>query len=79
MAFVFTVLRGWVCLFMKETRKLRVLLPSKNTPHAPHTYHTHTHTHTQYRKAYKGLLEENEKLKKRVAELEGSHGGHKHF
>ena len=22
MAFVFTVLRGWVCLFMKETRKL---------------------------------------------------------
>ena len=38
-----------------------------------------SHTHTQYRKAYKALLEENEKLKKRVAELEGSHGGHKHF
>ena len=52
------------------------------TCHTPHTYthHTHhTHTHTQYRKAYKALMDENATLRKRVAELEGSHGGHKHF
>ena len=53
-----------------------------HTSHITHITHTYTHTiytHAQYRKAYKALLDENATLRKRVAELEGSHGGHKHF
>ena len=66
MAFVFTVLREWVCLFMKETRKLRVLLPSKNTPHAPHTYHTHTHTVSQGIQSTFGGKRETKKAGSRI-------------